>query len=127
MDLSWNSLKNNHMLLMVLCCLIPLVLIFGASYFGLNLRNYSWLILLLCPLFMMWMMKDMHGGHAGHGGNAANGIDAGHESQTGNEADAGQKSHAGNLADGEGSQAYAKNGARAGMKNELPAKKAACH
>ncbi|MBI5225287.1 DUF2933 domain-containing protein [Candidatus Micrarchaeota archaeon] len=70
MDLSWKSLKNNHVLLMALCCLIPLILVFGIAAFGPNLRNFSWIILLVCPLLMMFMMKDMHSGHEGHTENA---------------------------------------------------------
>ena len=112
MDLSWNGIKNNHLLLMVLCCLIPLVLIFGATSFGLNLRNYSWVILLLCPLSMMWMMKDMHGSHAGHG---SDGSIVGHDG------------HGTNGMDEENAYSEAGNDAKASMKNKPPAKKAACH
>jgi hypothetical protein len=50
------------MALMAICCLIPLALIFFFSSASFNVKEYSWLILLLCPLMMVWMMKDMHHG-----------------------------------------------------------------
>ena len=62
MNLDWNELKHNHLFMMVLCCAIPLLLL-GALYaLGADVKGYSWLAVLLCPLAMVWMMKDMHGG-----------------------------------------------------------------
>ncbi len=92
------KLKENHMLLMAICCIVPLLLGFMAiSYFGVDFRNYSWLFLLLCPLMMVWMMKDMHPSHGGHA----------------------EKANPENVE---------KVPSKAGMKNELPAKKEGqCH
>mgnify|MGYP001617807754 CR=1 FL=1 len=54
-------IKHNHGLMMILCCLVPLVLLFIAvKYFGLNGSYLFWLVLLLCPLSHYFMMKHMH-------------------------------------------------------------------
>jgi hypothetical protein len=51
------------MLLMVLCCLIPLALIAAVSIFGFSLGALSGLlpyaIALMCPLMMIFMMRGM--------------------------------------------------------------------
>lgn len=58
---------NRHLLIMVLCCAIPLGLIFALPYLGVSLSSSGWLllILLLCPLMHILMM-GRHGseGHA---------------------------------------------------------------
>lgn len=62
--MTWqDKLKNNHGLIMVLCCAIPVVVVVvGTYYFGWQQRSYLvWLFLLLCPLMHYWMMKEMHG------------------------------------------------------------------
>jgi len=51
-----------HGLLMMLCCLIPIVLIFAFSRFGAS-SVLSYGFLLLCPLMHIFMMKGMLGGH----------------------------------------------------------------
>jgi hypothetical protein len=57
--------KKNHGLwhgiLMLLCCLIPLALIFGLSKQGFG-GVLSYGLLLLCPLMHIFMMAGMHGG-----------------------------------------------------------------
>lgn len=58
----WQKMKQNHLLMMVLCCLMPIVLIIGYSSLFKNSSNYSWLIILLCPLMHIFMMR-------GHGQN----------------------------------------------------------
>ncbi len=55
------KIKHNHGLMMIICCLVPLALLFAAvKYFGLS-RSYLFLfILLLCPVMHYFIMKDMH-------------------------------------------------------------------
>lgn len=47
-----------HMILMVLCCLLPLSIVFIAPKIGVSLK-YSWLATLICPLMMVGMMVMM--------------------------------------------------------------------
>ena len=69
-----NHNSTRHMLLMALCCLIPLALIAAVSIFGFSLGSLSGLLpyalVLLCPLMMIFMMRGMgheHGDeHAQH-------------------------------------------------------------
>ena len=49
---------NWHMLLMVLCCLIPIGIVFIAPKIGIH-SNLSWLASLICPLMMVGMMVMM--------------------------------------------------------------------
>ncbi len=59
----YHRVKNNHLLLMVVCCLAPLFLLLGAVYFlGLSRSYLFWFVLLLCPLTHYFMMKHMHNG-----------------------------------------------------------------
>lgn len=57
---------NRHLLIMLLCCAIPLALIFALPYLGVTLLSSGWLllVLLLCPLMHLFMMgghnKDHH-------------------------------------------------------------------
>jgi len=61
----WQNIKQNHLLLMILCCLIPIVLIIGFfSLFKGNSDCWIWLIILLCPLMHFWLMR----GHGEKGG-----------------------------------------------------------
>ncbi len=58
----WGKLKRNHLLLMVICCVIPLLLVAGAVYFlGWSKSYLFWTVLLLCPITHYFMMKNMHG------------------------------------------------------------------
>ncbi len=54
-----NGIK--HVLMMVLCCLIPLGLAYGLKAFGFG-TVAGYLMLLLCPLMHFFMMRDMHKG-----------------------------------------------------------------
>ncbi len=61
--MNWQDLKKNHKYLMILCCVVPILLLFaGIGIFGINSKYLFWFILLLCPLMHLWMMKDMHKG-----------------------------------------------------------------
>ena len=59
---SWiGKIKHNHLLMMVICCLIPLILLVVAvKLFGLSRSYLFWAVLLLCPLSHYFMMKSMH-------------------------------------------------------------------
>jgi predicted membrane protein len=43
-------MKHKHLLLMALCCLIPVVLIAAFLYAGVESRYLYFLLILLCPL-----------------------------------------------------------------------------
>ena len=62
---------GKHMLLMLVCCLVPLALILAVSVFGLSLGALQPLVpfalALLCPLMMIFMMRGM-----GHDHGASN-------------------------------------------------------
>ncbi|MDP3900593.1 MAG: DUF2933 domain-containing protein [bacterium] len=53
-----NQIKHNHLLMMLVGCLLPIVLI-GAliKFFDVSGDYFVWLIILLCPLMHVWMMK----------------------------------------------------------------------
>lgn len=56
-----DKLRQNHALMMVICCSLPLILLVAAVYFfGLGESYLFWAILLLCPIMHYFMMKDMH-------------------------------------------------------------------
>lgn len=53
-------MKKNHLLIMLLCCMVPMILIFAFLPFLKGKSNYLiWLFILLCPLSHLLMM----GGH----------------------------------------------------------------
>ncbi|MFZ5968420.1 MAG: DUF2933 domain-containing protein [Bacillota bacterium] len=59
-----------HGLMMMLCCLLPILLIAGLPLFGIKGGSLSSLIFLLCPLMhvgMMFMMKKSGKGGSCHG------------------------------------------------------------
>lgn len=66
-DHSSHSDSNRHLLLMLLCCLIPLALILSISVFGLSLGALTpylpFALVLLCPLLMVFMMRGMMDDH----------------------------------------------------------------
>jgi len=63
---------GKHMLIMLACCLIPIVLILAVSVFGLSLGALTpllpYALVLLCPIMMIFMMRGM--GHE-HGATDA--------------------------------------------------------
>ncbi len=55
------KIKNNHFLMMIVCCGMPLLLLLaGVYFFGLSKAYLFWFMILLCPLMHYFMMKDMH-------------------------------------------------------------------
>lgn len=62
----WEKIRHNHMLMMLLCCVLPLAAIYAAVYFfGISRSYIFWAFLVLCPLMHYLMMKDMHGKSSG--------------------------------------------------------------
>ncbi len=60
---------GKHMLLMAICCLVPLLIIVAVGTFGLSLGPLQGLVpfvaALMCPLMMIFMMKGMMQGNGG--------------------------------------------------------------
>ncbi len=54
---------GKHMLLMLICCLVPIALILIVSVFGLSLGGLTpfipYALALMCPLMMIFMMRGM--------------------------------------------------------------------
>ena len=54
-------IQQNHVLMMVLCCILPLaVLLTAVNYFGLSRSYLFWFVLLLCPVTHYFMMRGIH-------------------------------------------------------------------
>lgn len=68
-DHSQTGGQTRHVLLMLLCCLIPVGLILAISVFGLSLGPLAaylpFAMVLLCPLMMFFMMRGMGQEHDG--------------------------------------------------------------
>lgn len=64
----WQKIKKNRLLLMVLCCVVPIVLVIGLlALFGKVGNYWIWLVILLCPILHFWMMKEhKHDGNHKH-------------------------------------------------------------
>lgn len=54
----WQKIRQNHLLLMAVCCLAPVILIIGFISLYKDSSNY-WilLIILLCPFLHILMMR----------------------------------------------------------------------
>ena len=61
------KIKKNHLLLMVLCCAIPVLGFFILSFIGLRDSWGYYALFLLCPIAHIFMMQGMksfsHGRH----------------------------------------------------------------
>lgn len=54
----WSRVRQNHLLVVVLCCVVPIVLIVGfLALFKGSSDYWIWLIILLCPLIHLFMIK----------------------------------------------------------------------
>lgn len=61
----FEKIRHNHMLLMLVCCAVPIAIVYAGIYFLRWSNNLLiWSILLLCPITHIFMMKD-HGKHGG--------------------------------------------------------------
>jgi len=58
-----SRIKGDHSLMMLVCCLVPLLLLGAAWYLGVDRGILSFGFLLLCPLMHFFLMGDMHKGH----------------------------------------------------------------
>jgi hypothetical protein len=58
------KIKQNHALLMILCCGIPLVGIMALSSLGVIGSWGYYALILICPLGHIFMMRGMHSDHA---------------------------------------------------------------
>jgi uncharacterized membrane protein len=57
-------MKKSHMLLMILCCLIPIAGLVAVSVFKLPLTGLLYgAMFLICPIAMFFMMKSMWQDH----------------------------------------------------------------
>ena len=55
------KIKHNHSLMMIICCVAPLVgVAVAVYYFGLSKSYLFWTVLTLCPLMHYFMMRSMH-------------------------------------------------------------------
>ena len=54
----WDKIRHNHLLLMAVCCLLPLLALLVITYgFGIRNNYIYWAAILLCPLSHLIMMK----------------------------------------------------------------------
>ncbi len=62
-----NTHSSMHLWMMIVCCALPLVLIFAIGFFGLSRGSFSgvlpYAMILLCPLSMFFMMRGMGHDH----------------------------------------------------------------
>lgn len=57
----YNKIRQRPILMISICCIVPLTLLFVVIYiFGVRSNYLFWLIILLCPLMHFWMMRDMY-------------------------------------------------------------------
>jgi hypothetical protein len=70
------TMNKKHVLIMLACCLIPLVALAAIFVFKIPVTSVVYVgILLLCPALHLLMMRNMLGHHADHG---ASGDHTGH-------------------------------------------------
>ncbi len=56
-----DKLRKNHLLVMLVCCLVPIALVYaGVRYWGWSDKLLLWGVLLLCPLSHILLMRG-HG------------------------------------------------------------------
>ncbi len=53
----WQKIKRNHLLLMTLYCGVPIALIIGFLILFKSGSDWTWLLILLCPLMHIFMMR----------------------------------------------------------------------
>jgi amino acid permease len=57
----FEKVKQNHLLLMIICCALPLVVLLVFVYgFGIRNNYIWWAAILLCPISHLIMMRFMH-------------------------------------------------------------------
>jgi hypothetical protein len=58
------KIKQNHALMMIVCCGIPIVGIMALSSLGILGSWGYYALILICPLGHIFMMRGMHSAHA---------------------------------------------------------------
>jgi hypothetical protein len=58
------KIKQNHALMMINCCAIPIVGILTLSSLGIRGSWEYFALILICPLGHIFMMRGMHSAHA---------------------------------------------------------------
>lgn len=66
-----HSIHGSHVLLMLICCLMPIGVGLAIIAFGISLGSFGgmlpYALVLLCPLLMLWMMRSItHEEHNAH-------------------------------------------------------------
>ncbi len=62
----FHKIKENHILLMVLTCVVPLLAVtIAVWFFDFQSKWLFWLALAFCMISHLWMMKSMHQGNNG--------------------------------------------------------------
>ncbi|MCJ7540636.1 MAG: hypothetical protein MUO88_13335 [Desulfobacterales bacterium] len=56
----FDKIRNNHMLLMILCCALPIAAVLSLSYLGVLGSWGYYALFLLCPLAHILMFKKSH-------------------------------------------------------------------
>lgn len=56
----FDKIRNNHTLLMVLCCALPILAVLSLSYWGVLGSWGYYALILLCPLGHILMFKKNH-------------------------------------------------------------------
>jgi len=55
-------MRNRHSLLMVICCMVPIGVLFALPFLGIGFSSLSFLVvILLCPLLHLLMIRRAHG------------------------------------------------------------------
>ncbi len=67
---SKQKVMTKHSLIMLLCCLVPLVILGVLWAAGVSGNYLIWGVLLLCPLLHIFMMRGMHRKDKDGGDNA---------------------------------------------------------
>lgn len=63
--------KKRHGLLMILCCLVPILIIIGLTLYGVKAKSLTYIAFLICPLMhigMMIVISKLWKGRSCHGG-----------------------------------------------------------
>jgi hypothetical protein len=56
----FDKIRNNHTLLMILCCALPILAVLSLSYWGVLGSWGYYALILLCPLAHVLMFKNSH-------------------------------------------------------------------
>ena len=56
----FDKIRNNHTLLMILCCALPIVAVLSLSYWGVLGSWGYYALFLLCPMGHILMFKNSH-------------------------------------------------------------------